>query len=223
MIKNLKIDLSYDKTTLIDKIEEIIEKALLNGDILPGERISEARLAKEIGVSRVPVREALIRLEQSNIVKKTYRGREVVRFESEELRELNDVKVLLEVHSAKIGCKLDNKRIKKNLKEIVDRMDQLLAAKDYTNLQGTNYKFHNLLVKSANNKKLYDIYINVAKQIRWTTHFAMLNTDTSEPATKEHREIYEAFVASDVNELTNLIEKHGKRLLNSIIKATQGK
>ena len=54
--------------SLSDRIFEIIEKAILNGSVRPGERIIETELAKNLGISKSPVREALKKLEGEGIV-----------------------------------------------------------------------------------------------------------------------------------------------------------
>ena len=223
MIEGLKINLDFNRNTLIDRVLETLEKAIISGKILPGERLSEARLAKELDISRVPVREALIRLEEAKIVKKTHRGREVVRISSNDLKELYEIKVVLEAHAAGKGCKTTNVTFRDRLNALVDKMDELLNPDDYLNLQKINYQFHNLLVRSSGNGRLYEIYLNVAKQIRWTTHLSLGAPGRPKQSNQEHRKIFEAFAQSNARKLCELIEVHGENTMQRVLKALEKK
>ena len=198
---------------------EALEKAIISGKILPGERLSEARLARELGISRIPVREALIRLEESKIVKKTHRGREVVRISSNDLKELYEIKIVLEAHAASRACKTANVSFRDRLNTLVDKMDGLLKPDDLLNLQKVNYQFHNLLVKSSGNARLYEIYLNVSKQVRWTTHLSLGSPDRPILSNQEHRRILEAFQQSDAHKVCELIEMHGENTMKRVLKA----
>jgi DNA-binding GntR family transcriptional regulator len=211
-----KINLDCNRETLIDKALETLEKAIISGEILPEERLSEAKLAKQMGISRAPVREALIRLEEAKIIKKTHRGREVVKISIDELKELYDIKMLLEGHAASRGCKFENLKFINKLKILIDKMDKLIKPEDYLNLRKTNYQFHDLLVKSGENQNLYNTYLSVVKQIRWTTHLSLGKPGQPVQSNKEHREIFEAFKNGDGRRVRRLIEKHGENTVSRI-------
>jgi len=198
---------------------DLLEKAIITGKFLPGERLSEAGLAKQLGVSRVPVREALIRLEELQLVRKTYRGREVVRFSSDDLRDLFEVKILIESYSASKGCKTATPQIKKRLRRLVDRMDECLEPLDYPKLRKVSDQFHNLLVESSGNRKLYEIYLTVVKHTRWTTHTSLERPGRLELSTKEHREIFDAFESGDQKIVKEVIEKHTLEVQEQVIQA----
>ena len=72
--------LTARRETLVDRLVQLLQEAICSGKLSPEMAISEAGIAKEFGVSRVPAREALQRLEEMNLVRKTYRGREIMKF-----------------------------------------------------------------------------------------------------------------------------------------------
>ncbi|NIS61920.1 MAG: GntR family transcriptional regulator, partial [Proteobacteria bacterium] len=74
------ITINLNRETLVDRIVDILEGRILTGELKPTAKLSEARVAKEFGVSRVPAREALQRLQEMNLVRKTRLGREVAKF-----------------------------------------------------------------------------------------------------------------------------------------------
>ncbi len=215
------INTDNDGIPLIDKVLNALEKAIIRGDIRPGERLSEASLAKKMGISRVPVREALIRLEEAEIVKKTYQGRELVQRTSKDLEDLYEIKILLEVHGATKGCLNSRQQIIDRFDDLVLKMDNLFQEGNVLKIQQVNQQFHNLLVKSANNEKLYNIYLNTAKQIRWTTRLSVSDSEILPLAIKEHSEILQAFKDSDCSKLASLIKTHGERFQKSISSVNQ--
>ena len=91
------------------------------------------------------------------------------------------------------------------------------------NLQKVNYQFYNLLVKSLGNKRLYEIYLNVAKQIRWTTHLSLGIPGRPRQSNREHREIFEKFAIGDEIGVYELTEKHGKFLMKRVFTALKEK
>lgn len=223
MSERLKINLDFNPETLIDRALETLEKAIISGKILPGERLSEAKLAEEMGISRAPVREALIRLEEAKIVKKTHRGREVVKISKDELKELYEIKILLEGHAASRGAKSASLNLINRLKILVDKMDELLKPEDYVTLLKTNYQFHNLLVESGGNKRLCETYLNTVKQIRWTTHLSFENPGQPKLSNNEHREIFKAFKKADARKVYDLTKKHGKNSRDRIFAGLDSK
>lgn len=98
-----------DRTTQADRVYQEIRDAILGGDLPEGKSLSHVALARQFGVSRIPVREALQRLEAERLlVSRPYRGHRVPPLDLEELEELIEIRILLEVlalrrHAAKMG------------------------------------------------------------------------------------------------------------------------
>ena len=87
--------------SIADQIFDQLERDILSGKYRRGEVLSELRLAKELDVSRTPIREALLRLEQENVLKETGRGMEVIGISTEDMLDLYDVRLHLEGEAAK--------------------------------------------------------------------------------------------------------------------------
>jgi len=218
----LKIKIDINRNTIISQVLEVLEKSIISGKIPPGRKLSEAGLAKSLGVSRVPVREALIRLEELQLVRKKLHGREVARISPQDLRELFEIKALLESYAAAKGSKTRTSRIIKRLRQLVDRMDECLDPMDYLKLRKINHQFHNLLADSGGNRKLYEIYLNVAKHIRWTTHISLIRPGRPELSNKEHRQIYDAFEAGDDQRVQDLIRVHTYESCDRVTRSLEG-
>ena len=215
----MKINIYSNKNLIIDQVLASLERAIIEGKILPGERLSEVRLAKQLGVSRVPVREALIRLEELQLVRKHLRGREVVRISTRDFEELFEIKVLIEMYAAEKGCRNPSPLLLKRLNRLIERMEECLHPLDTQKLRRTNHQFHNLLVESGRNRKLYEWYLNVVKQIRWTSHVSLAQAGRPEISNQEHREIGKAFGEGDGATVKRLIREHNGGLRSRVITA----
>ena len=87
--------------SIADQIFEQLEREILSGKYRRGEILSELRLSKELDVSRTPIREALLRLEQENIVAESGRGMEVIGISAEDMLDLYDIRLHLEGEAAR--------------------------------------------------------------------------------------------------------------------------
>src|SRR3982751_1496960 len=84
-------------TTLKERIVQVLRDAILAGKLKPGERLNESRLARELSMSRVPVREALQRLEEQGLVVNIQRkGMFVVSLTEAEVQKINSLRLVLE-------------------------------------------------------------------------------------------------------------------------------
>src|SRR2546427_9902876 len=84
---------------------EVIRQAILDGRLEPGRRLKEEELARELGISRTPVREALLILQAEGLVVGTpNRGAIVRAHDSDDLRDLYDLRALLEGHGARLAA-----------------------------------------------------------------------------------------------------------------------
>lgn len=96
-------DVSFEPietTTLNERVVQVVRDAILTGKLRPGTRLNETRLARELRMSRIPLREALQRLEEQGLLVNVPRkGRFVVSLTDEEVQKINSVRLLLEVEA----------------------------------------------------------------------------------------------------------------------------
>ena len=88
-----------------DQAAEALREAILGGEIIPGERIVESRIARQLGISQAPVREAMALLERQGLVVRIHnRGTFVSRLHGRELRELFTLRAVLDAFSARLAA-----------------------------------------------------------------------------------------------------------------------
>lgn len=207
--ENIKLNLHRE--TLVDRIVNILEDRILAAELLPRTKLSEARVANEFGVSKVPAREALQRLEEMNLVRKTHLGREVANFSLEEFREIYELKNVVEAFGAMKGAVNATSQDLKEIQWVIDKMKDCTNSRDLSELRRMNLQFHDFLVCCSGNQKVIETYGLLAKQVRWAASLSFSLPHRPVRSTKEHIAIFEAFKGRDAKKVRTLLENHTNR------------
>jgi DNA-binding GntR family transcriptional regulator len=92
-----------DVRTLKEQIVKLLRGAILSGKIRPGQRLNESELARDLGLSRIPVREALQQLQQDGLVVDVpRRGKFVINLSEEEIQKINSLRLILEAEALRL-------------------------------------------------------------------------------------------------------------------------
>ena len=92
-----------DTRTLKDQVVQLLSNAILSGTLKPGERLNESRYARDLGVSRIPIREALQQLQERGLVVDIpRRGKFVVNLSEEEIQKINSLRIILEAEALRL-------------------------------------------------------------------------------------------------------------------------
>ena len=165
-------DASLSRLALSTRIREEVLARILRGDLKPGERLVEMRLAKEFGTSQAPVREALRELEMSRLVESSRnRGTRVSVTTPEELADIYDVRAELEAYAGELALPHLAERLPA-LRDGVRTMLTHAAAGDVVGFGEANAKFHQLIVEAAGNSTLLEIWKQLDVRSRSTINLA---------------------------------------------------
>lgn len=203
---DLKLDGKY--VLLSDLVYQTIKDGIINGSIPAGEKVSETQLAKQLNVSRTPVREALRKLSVEGFVKLESNTSFIVcSFEKKDAMEVIAIRRLLEGEAARLAAlnlNSESEAIMRREISIIDHDGILItedgASQDLVSESFTGYdiKFHNAVYEAAGNEKLYDLSKLIRdKQVRLYLAKRWLNTDYNEIFMQQHREIAEAIIEGD--------------------------
>lgn len=197
------------RETLVDRIVSILEDRILSGELPPETKLSEAWVAGEFNVSRVPAREALQRLQEMSLLRKTHLSREVVGFSLEEFRALYELKNVVEAFAVMKGALRATEKEIRKIGSVLDAMASCIAADNTeTRLPKLGLQFHDLLVQCSHDPKLIQTYESLAKQVRWVAPRTLLSKNRPRLSLEEHRAIFEAFVRRDGAKARVLTETH---------------
>lgn len=142
-----------------DQIVASLRQEIIDGDLVPGQKVSESKLAARYGVSRTPVREAIKQLEIENLVTvERRRGTFVKRLSIRDVMDLYEVREGLEMIAAKLCAQRADNRIISELDVVLDDMESLVRAGDREQYLERDRALHTLIFDGANNPRLVDHY-----------------------------------------------------------------
>jgi DNA-binding GntR family transcriptional regulator len=167
--RELALDaLGGDRETLTDRAIAALRAAIVDGRLPSGELYSVARLADRLGVSRTPVREALLLLERQGMVRfERNRGVRVLESSARDLDEVFTLRLLLEVPAARRAAELVGEEELAALSAELAAMGRLLRAEDETAFMTHDQRFHELLLAAAGNRRLVGMVGGLRDHVRF--------------------------------------------------------
>ena len=148
-------DTPVEREVLSDLVKDRILTWILQGDLEPGSRIVETRVARELGTSQAPVREALRDLASLGFVEtQPYRGSWVRRPSKEELKEAIEVRAELEALAGRLAAVRRTEKCVQNLEKLLDEMMEAADRGDAHDHAVANTRFHHQVVMAADNSTL---------------------------------------------------------------------
>ncbi len=152
--------------TVADRVAERIREAIHDGSYSPGTRLVERSVARELGVSHIPVREALARLADEGLVDRLpRRGARVAELTRQELDEISSLRIVLEQLVARRAQERMTADAELELRAIADRMLQAAADGDVDLLVTLDQRFHERLWELADHELLNELAAQVRGRI----------------------------------------------------------
>ena len=199
-------------TSLARLVRDEVLALILGGELTPGQRINEPDIAARLGVSRVPVREALRELQSSGlVVSRKHAGVFVRQLDAAEIRDLYQLRALLDGFAGRQAAVLPASR-KKPLLAVLD--DSVAAMQDAARRHavqryyGENLRFHWAIVESAGNQSLSASYRGIVQKLH-LARLKNLSQDVGMQASiAEHVEIVRALRQGDPLHCEALMARH---------------
>jgi DNA-binding GntR family transcriptional regulator len=149
-------------------IADALRTRIMSGELKPGERVREDAVAEEHGVSRVPVREALRRLESEGFINLTpYRGATVSASSQRDSVELMQVRRALETMAARLAAQERGGPYAADLMSIVEQGREAGRDEQLGELPPLIMQFHELVAKASGNRQLEEMLDKVLMRISW--------------------------------------------------------
>lgn len=194
---------------LRDVVFNTLRQAILRGELKPGERLMEIQLANKLGVSRTPIREAIRKLELEGLVLMIPRkGAEVADITEKSLKDVLEVRKVLEELSVQLACDKMGKEDIQNLKEAAEAFKKTLKSKDVTEIAEADVHFHDIIYMAADNQKLLQILNNLQEQMyRYRVEY-LKNEEAYPQLVAEHEAIIAKITEHEKSEATKIICRH---------------
>lgn len=205
------------RSTLMIQALTQIKNAIKSGQLKPGERIVEAALAKEMQISRFPIREALRQLEKDGLVETIpFKGTSVAQFSQRDLEELYAVREALErLAIQSLTRNLDDLKLKR-LNSVIAAMQKAIQKENTKMLVEEDLRFHELLCELSGNKKLLQVWKTIEGQLRIFITLEEFQYDAYDQFMKGHRAVIAAIKTKDTGLAIDLLSSHLKEGLKII-------
>ncbi|KAB2330430.1 GntR family transcriptional regulator [Cytobacillus depressus] len=202
--------------TLQEKVTSIIREAIFTQEFKPGERLIQDELATRLGVSRMPVREALRCLEREGLVIfLPHKGAQVIGISKEDIEELYYLRSMLEGITVQKSMSFLTTKDRAELQSLVDSMDIDIENDDMDSYMNHNQQFHSLLQKGCKWKKTKILTKELIEG--YPSYVPILIPKTVVVSNKEHKQILAALDEKDPIKLKLLVENHIMRAGNMLL------
>ena len=220
---NLVTKKLIESPNLRERVYEILKKAIIFGEIPPGKKIDEESLARQLGVSRTPIRESLCRLENEGIINIIpRRGAFVVKHSKERIVEILLVREVLEGFAARLAVDHIDERTIEEMKSLFKGFSGPTIrdrSKDYTQ---ADLKFHTLILKKSKNSLLMNL-MNILNDHTQMLRFRTVSLKgRPEHSLQEHLKIIEALEKRNHSLAESSMRKHIQNVRKSVLKNIKG-
>lgn len=186
-----------------------LRRAIASGEMAPGSAIPQVAVAERLGVSRVPVREALKILEgEGHVTYAPHRGYTVTELDGAELLEIYRIRGLLERHAVEMAAPNLGTQLAAKLDGLIAEMDRCAQAEDLSGLSDSNRAFHFAIYEASGKTHLVRLIRQLwdASDPYRTVYFG--GAGNRERVQQEHREIATAVARGEVDRVADLLEEH---------------
>lgn len=204
---------------LRDVVFNTLRKAILTGELKPGERLLEIHLANQLGVSRTPIREAIRKLElEGLVIMMPRRGAEVAQITEKGLRDVLEVRRALDALCAELACDRITEEEKQKLKNACDEFEKATVTGDATVIAAEDVALHDIIVEATRNQRLIQLINNLSEQMYRYRFEYIKDENQHNHLVEEHRMIYESIVRCDKEGAAKAAKLHIDNQEKSIIK-----
>lgn len=196
-----------ERNLVPDRITQLLWDSILEGRIRPGTRLVERQLASQLGISRVPVREALIQLEKDGLIVSKSDGRYVIELNEQEIGKLYQVRRVLEGLAVELAAQNTSPERADVLRNKLQVMREAVAREDRIAYVRNDIELHRLIWGQANNPYLLELLRTLTGPI-YMFVADNANTIAWEVAFELHENLIGAVNAGDVDIAREQVERH---------------
>jgi Transcriptional regulators len=186
-----------------------LQEDILSGKLAPGAKLTEQKICDEYKVSRTPVREALRQLEVDGLIENIpNRGAFVIGFSSQDIADLYIMRNIYEVQAVKWAIERITEEEMEELEETFEFMEFYTMKNDIAKMLSINMAFHQIIYNATHNRMLKQMLSSYQVYLKYCDPSNVYAKDYLATVLKEHRAIFEAFQARDVESGARAMAEH---------------
>lgn len=190
----------------------------MKGYLKPGTKLLEGKIAKQMGVSRTPIREAIRELAAEGFVKMSPNQGVIVSIASiEDIQEVLQIRSVLEGLAARLATKVINGGEIKELEKYIKQMEYYTNKDDALAFSEMDAEFHELILNICGNNRLIQIRKNLSDQAHRYRIRSLSIPGRLKYSLKEHQEIVKALKRKEAEQADKLSQKHIENVLKNIL------
>lgn len=195
--------------TIRKKVYNHVREYIMSGEIGPNERLIETKIAKDIGTSRTPVREALHSLEQEGLIESIPRiGYRVKLISDHEAIEIWEIRSQIETLAARWACENAREKLMAELKKNIARAERQISQGDVAGFVELDAQFHEIIARLSGGKRLLELAQSLRRHALRYRIKSIHHPGTVLRAINGHKNIFKAIEKNDRDALTQAIKDH---------------
>ncbi|HEX6978293.1 MAG TPA: GntR family transcriptional regulator [Alphaproteobacteria bacterium] len=176
--------------SLTDLVCDHVRASIVEGRLQLGAAVSENALAATLGISKTPVREALLRLKAEGLIEVLpQKGSFVFKLRPEEVAEICELRAILEREALRLACRRDHESLAMALADIVREMGAARAARDFDRYRELDAAFHRAIFERCGNRLLVGAYNGIVFKVQALRTRLAHEPEHVRRADREHHEI----------------------------------
>jgi DNA-binding GntR family transcriptional regulator len=201
--------------SLKDQVYEYISRKIQLGEIFPNEKITEVGIANEMGISRTPVREALIQMISDGLLEKTPdKGLIIKKYSKEAKFETFQIIGALDGLAGSLATSYLTDEDLLKMQELTEKMDIAIKYHNYQDYGNLKHEFHSIYINKSGNETLNTLLNSMINNTMPKTYYSndqeKLFNLLSEYSNREHKELIECFYKKDTAAVEAKLREHWK-------------
>ena len=209
---------------MAEQIATALRQAIANGKLHPGAHLLEVHIAREMGTSRAPLREALIQLEREGLVtRQPNRGTFVADLTEDLVREVASLRGVLEGFAASLAVKRLTREDFERLETILQEMLAVARRGDFPRMVEWDYQFHEYIMRASGHRLLYETWAGMDRKIRVYLSATNLMYADMKAVVQGHLPILKALRRRDPQRARRVMADHMGEVLDLFLTKVLGK
>ncbi|MDH7479328.1 MAG: GntR family transcriptional regulator [Syntrophomonadaceae bacterium] len=214
------IDFQVYNKPLHGIVLEILREAIVSGLLRPGEKLMEAQLAEEMGISRTPVREAIRKLELEGFVNMIPRkGACVAEYSEKDIVDTFRIRLALERLAVELAVGNITSGELEELKRVLEDEERSIEGLNLEAMVEKDAEFHEVIYRAGGNPRLLQIMENLRGQISRFRFVSLGGRGRGREVLVEHGRIYEALKQRNLELVLECIEEHIRNTQQALMAA----
>jgi DNA-binding GntR family transcriptional regulator len=208
-----------NEKTIRRKIYEHLREQLLNGEIPPSQHLIEAKIAKDLGTSRTPVREAFHSLELEGLIESIPRVGYIVKSTSEqEVEEICEIRMAIEGVAARWAMEKAHKKLIEELKKNISISDGKVLKGDAKAFIDLDARFHEIIARYSGSQRLLELAQTLRRHMLRYRIQSIYSAENVLRAIEGHKGILRAIEKRDLEDLNKAIRNHMEQVKKDVLR-----